>query len=125
MTQKNFYIVADYTDGGSNAAWQDTGTNIPAQTTVKLTGTGSASGLYNPNGECNGVGPGGGDPINAGALVPTLNNCAAIGKIGDGEPFLIGDAQTANSGEGGNLQLACNDSLATDNKGGFFVSYSY
>jgi hypothetical protein len=99
--------------------------NIPAQTTVKLTGMGSASGVYMPDAECNGVGPGGSDPNNADALVPTLNNCAAIGKIGDGEPFLIGDAQTANSGEGGNLQLACNDSLATDNQGGFFGNVAF
>ncbi len=124
-TEKNFYIEGNYADGGNNSAWQDTGVSIPANTTVSLTAMGAVSAVYDENAKCNCTGPGGGDPINTGALVPTINNIAAIGKIGDGEPFLIADTQTANSGAGGNLQLACNDSYAKDNKGGYFVHYSF
>ncbi|GAB5417244.1 MAG: hypothetical protein Crog4KO_21100 [Crocinitomicaceae bacterium] len=124
-TEKNFYIVGKYTDGGDNSAWQDTGVSIPANTSVSLKAEGAVSAIYKQDENCNYTGPGGSDPINPGALVPTLNNIAAIGKIGDGEPFLIADAQTAHSGAGGNLQLACNDSYAKDNKGGYFVHYSF
>lgn len=124
MTQKNFYIEANYADAQGNSTWQDTGVEIPAGSSVSFTATGNASGLYNANAGCNEVGPGGTDPILSNSLVPKLNTCAAIGQIGNGTPFMIGDAQVETS-EGGKLKLACNDSLATDNKGGFLVNYKF
>lgn len=124
-TEKNFYIAADFTDGGTNSAWQNTTFEFPAGTTISFTAIGAATRIYNTNTACANAGPGGGDPDNTAALVPDLNNGSAIARIGGGEPFLIGDRVTTTTAEGGTLELAFNDSIATDNKGGFFVGISY
>ncbi|MDB2657420.1 hypothetical protein N9Y60_05115 [Crocinitomicaceae bacterium] len=126
MSTNNYYIAGDYTNGGSNSAWQETGLTIPEGVEVNFKVVGAVSGLFTSDTACNSVGPGGADPFNTGALVPSLNNCAAIGKVGEnGKPFLVADNQLISPTGGGTLYLAVNDSLATDNKGGFFVEVSF
>lgn len=90
MTTKNYYIEADYTDGGQKSACQETDFIVPEGVAVNFKAVDAATGVYKTDTQCYAVGPGGADPDNTDALVPSLNNCAAIGKVGEnGKPFLV------------------------------------
>jgi hypothetical protein len=47
-----------------------------------------------------------------------------LGKIGDGEWFLVGNGQTITCQESGDLQLVVNDNDPSNNSGYFYVEYS-
>lgn len=123
MSQSCFYLESTVTEAGSqNAAWQDSGLVLAEGEVVSFNVTGAATGLYDPNVGLSAVGPNGAAFHLRNSLAPTLNAGGVIGRIGQGEAFLIGDYKQLNASAGGKLELGFNDSLATDNKGGYFVS---
>jgi hypothetical protein len=58
------------------------------------------------------------DPTISNLALPSANFCSLIGRIGDGQPFLIGLQRTPVIAEAsGQLFLGINDSKFDDNKG--------
>ena len=57
-------------------------------------------------------------------FVPGFKQGSLLGKIGDGEWFLVGNGQTITCEESGDLQLVVNDNDPSNNSGYFDVEYS-
>ena len=60
----------------------------------------------------------------AGSPLPTVGAGALIGRIGNGQPFAIGDQTSVPMPNDGLLYLAVNDDELSDNSGGFVVRLS-
>ena len=59
-----------------------------------------------------------------GSPLPTVNAGALIGRVGNGQPFGIGDQASVPMPLDGILYLAVNDDERSDNAGEFIVSLS-
>jgi len=99
----------------ANKGWQGTGVKI--STGEKLTIL-YISGLWSPwaGGQYDGIGSGG-DPKCGCNVIMGVSHAALIGKIGDSNPFLVGNSFTQRMGENGELFLGINDSQYGDNSG--------
>jgi hypothetical protein len=64
---------------------------------------------------------GGSSDNNAGNPIPTAPTGALIGRIGNGQPFLIGTQNRVQVPAAGQLFLGVNDSYLQDNEGEFRV----
>jgi hypothetical protein len=103
----------------ANRGWQDTGVKVrPGKTLTVL----YISGLWSPwaGGEYDGIGSGG-DPKCSCNVLAGVSHAALIGKIGDSNPFLVGNTFTQTMGESGDLLLGINDTQVGDNSGSLKV----
>ena len=103
----------------ANQAWQDTGIKIQPGATLTIK---YISGLWSPwaGGNYDGIGSGG-DPKCSCNVIPGVSHAALIGKIGDGNPFLVGNSFTQKIGQAGSLFLGINDTRVSDNSGSLKV----
>jgi hypothetical protein len=65
--------------------------------------------------------PTGATEVGAGNPLPSVGTGALIGRIGDGQPFIIGNQATITAPAAGQLFLGINDSNFGDNNGSFQV----
>jgi hypothetical protein len=103
--------------------WQDTGILLRAGDHVVIDGSGTVDLDCNSTNFDN-TPPDGVSPPNItndpSFLAPNLNVGALIGKIDNGDPFVVGELKTINSvASSGELFLAVNDSGDADNCGNF------
>lgn len=118
-------FIADQPD------WVDSEVNVSSGQSYTI----AASGLMNP---CADTYPNGADycifytPLGGDGGVPEYNEygyfpgpglpfMALLGRIGDGEPFYVGDGGTFTAQESGVLWFTPNDNLRTDNQGAYKV----
>jgi hypothetical protein len=111
--------------------WVDSGVTVSAGQSFTI----EASGLMNP---CSDTYPNGADycifysPQGAEGVVPDENEfgvfpgpglrfMALLGRIGDGEPFYIGEGGAFTTEQAGTLWFTPNDNLRTDNQGAYGV----
>ena len=96
-------------------AWTDTGVDVQPgeQLTIDY-----VDGLWSPwpGGSYDAIGSGG-DPRCDCNRILGVSHAALIGRLGEGEPFLVGDHWDAVVGEGGRLFLGMNDTRLGDNSG--------
>jgi hypothetical protein len=102
--------------------WTDTGIRVRAGDVFRIDATGmihwGPSRSDDPNGEVS-------SPYNANRPLPNRAGGALIGRIGNGEPFLVGSGmQSFRAGTSGNLYLGVNDDYLRDNSGSFRVVVS-
>ena len=125
MSNTNYFFIDARASGtGTFSVWQDTNITIEKGESIKISCNGYASSLYSagttkPN-ICQ---PQGIDAKLSNSLVPSVEVCAAVAKIGtDGTPVKIGTDGSITAQEKGILYLGFNDSIATDNAGGYFAT---
>lgn len=112
----------------ANASWFDTGIQIHKGQTILFTASGAIS-TWTGNPEADSPSPNGDDSPcqmadNSNCLLNGAPYGALIGKLGNGEPFLIGSSLGLKASEDGTLQLAVNDNLIyyDDNSGSYVVT---
>jgi hypothetical protein len=106
-----------------NQQWTPTGFNVRRGETIRL----NATGEVNWSGqEADRAAPGGaisgrkaGNPPVGGALGGAL-----VGRIGNGQPFIIGNRPAVRMPASGELFLGINDDVVADNTGDFMVTVS-
>jgi hypothetical protein len=99
--------------------WQDTGVKVmPGKALTIL----YLSGLWSPwgGGRYDAIGSGG-DPKCGCNVIMGVSHAALIGKIGDNDPFLVGNSFKQTMGEAGDLFLGINDTQLGDNSGSLKV----
>jgi len=107
-------------------SWTDTGVQLGTDYGVTIYANGLA--CYDTADDCqNGeawTGPDGTEEVaDETFVVPGLNKYALVGKIGAGDPFLVGSYSNVNCGqETGTLFLIYNDSEFSDNSGSYEAS---
>jgi len=104
----------------ANQQWLNTGVLIQPGDTLTIQ---YLSGLWSPwpNNSYDGVGSGG-DPNCDCNVMLGVSHAALIGKIGDGNPFYVGNEFTQQMGQSGYLFLGINDNRVSDNSGSIIVS---
>jgi hypothetical protein len=119
---------------GNQPDWVDSGIPVSAGQSFTV----QALGLMNP---CSDTYPNGDDicifytPVGAEWVVPYENEfgifpgpalrfIALLGRIGDGEPFYIGEGGTFTAEQDGTLWFTPNDNLRTDNQGAYSLLVS-
>jgi hypothetical protein len=125
--------VIEYHTGGSESgavhhtttvqatrAWSDTGIFVARGQVLSIR---SVSGDWSPwpGGHYDALGSGG-DPRCDCNVILGVSHAALIGRIGAGEPFLVGDDYSSVVGEQGQLWLGINDRRLEDNSGQIVVS---
>jgi hypothetical protein len=104
-----------------NAAWTPTGVTVRRGDRVAFSATGEvrlsddAADVANANGARSGR-------KSANAPVPAAAVGALLGRVGNSEPFPIGENQTVTMPANGQLFLGINDDHVGDNQGGFRVT---
>jgi hypothetical protein len=98
--------------------WVDTGLGLAAGEHVRVT----AEGAVQFDESVTAVGPAGSsdESWQAWNIVLCVNHASLIGRVGDGEPFFIGEQALFAATREGNLFLGLNDSNLTDNTGDGF-----
>lgn len=99
----------------ANQQWTPTGLNVRRGETLNLRATGEIK--FGPASSS----PAGSGEINQANPVPTVPTGALIGRIGNGQPFLIGNQTQIQAPAAGQLFLGVNDSHLPDNSGAFQV----
>jgi hypothetical protein len=100
------------------SAWTPTGLTVRRGEPLTV----SASGEIRVGGEGNPTAsPGGAGATNAGNPLPSAATGALIGRVGNGQPFLIGNQSRVTAPAAGQLFLGINDSHLQDNDGQFQV----
>lgn len=124
-------FTADLVLDASQPDWVDSGITVSAGQTFTI----EAFGLMNP---CSDTYPNGSEicifytPVGGEWAVPEENDfgvfpgpglpfMALLGRIGDGQPFLVGEGGTFTAEESGTLWFTSNDNLRTDNQGAYGV----
>lgn len=105
----------------SNVQWTNTGFNVSRGQRLRFEPTGEIR--LSMNGEDIGRPAGAMDARKAArATIPTIPVGALIGRVGNGQPFPIGDARTAfDMPDSGRLFLGVNDDHVADNSGNYVV----
>jgi hypothetical protein len=105
----------------SNVQWTNTGFNVSRGQFLRFEPTGEIR--LSMNGEDIGRPAGAMDARKApNATIPSIPVGALIGRIGNGQPFPIGDARTAfDMPDNGRLFLGINDDHVADNSGNYVV----
>jgi hypothetical protein len=105
----------------SNVQWTNTGFNVSRGQLLRFEPTGEIR--LSMNGEDIGRPAGAMDARKAAkATIPTIPVGALIGRVGNGQPFPIGDAKTAfDMPDSGRLFLGVNDDHVADNSGNYVV----
>lgn len=107
----------------ADVPWNDAGVEVRAGQTIYFTATGRVSWgpgrRDGPAGERN-------SPRNPGRPIPGRPGAALIGRVGDQDPFFIGDEQgPVRVRETGRLHLGINDDFLEDNSSNFRVTVYY
>jgi len=107
----------------ADVPWSDAGIDVRAGQTIYVTATGRVSWgpgrRDGPAGERN-------SPRNATRPIPSRPAAALIGKIGNQDPFFIGDEEgPIRMRESGRLYLGINDDYLDDNSSNFRVTVYY
>lgn len=116
MREREVIVTAD-------VPWNDAGIDVRAGQAIYLTATGRVS--WGPGRR---DGPAGerSSPRNATRPIPGRPAAALIGKLGDQDPFFIGDEQgPIRMRESGRLYLGINDDYLQDNSSNFRVTVYY
>ena len=121
MSQSCFYLDSTVHGANSFAVWQDTGIDLAQGEAVSFKVEGSASVLFKEDGPSLAAGPDGNGTQANNSLTPEFKIGTVVGRINGGAAFKIGAGTQTTAAEAGKLEIGFNDSLATDNKGGFFV----
>lgn len=126
FNNSEFYVDTDYPKWPAtvfaDVKWQDTGINIPENTTTTIT---YISGEWTADPSDNGgelygaAGTPSNIPGKPGYALEGANEGALVGRIDGGEPFLISTGVTVPEGLFGNLELCINDDLEGDYGAGF------
>ncbi len=104
-------------------AWSDAGIDVRSGMTVFFEASGKVQ--WGPDRKDGPAGEGG-NHRNAGRPMPNRPGGALIGRVGNGEPFLIGDERgPIRMRESGRLSLGLNDDYLQDNRGSFRVTIYY
>ncbi len=99
----------------ADEAWTDTGFEVDAGDEIAIE---VLSGEWTPwSGESFDAWGSGGDPRCDCNVVAGVSHAALIGRIGAGEPFLVGEEYHGPAGEAGRLYLGINDTRLEDNSG--------
>ena len=102
-------VLATMFEVWANLEWQDTGVVVSSGQSLEITAEGTWShGLEDPV-RPNPYGPNGTNKFEPKALLPTARIGALIGRIGTGQPFLIGEHASLVVQENGTLQLSINE----------------
>jgi len=105
----------------SNVQWTNTGFNVSRGQALRFETTGEIRLSLNGDDASRAVGTATGRRA-PNAQIPTIPVGALIGRIGNGQPFSIGDATTAfDMPENGRLFLGVNDDHVGDNSGNYVV----
>jgi len=103
--------------------WNDTGIDVRAGMSVTFDARGRVR--WGPDRQ-DGPGGEGGNRYNANRPIPGRPGGALVGRIGDGDPFYIGnDKGPIRMRESGRLSLGVNDDYLEDNSGSWRVTISY
>lgn len=103
--------------------WNDTGVEVRAGQSVYFTSSGRSN--WGP-GRRDGAAGEGNSPRNPGRPIPNRPGAALIGRVGDQDPFFIGDEEGAiRVRSAGRLFLGINDDYLVDNSGGLRVTVYY
>lgn len=103
----------------AGGGWVSTGMRVRKGEWISFSTTGEVQLSDNRNDRARPAGTG---RMAAGAPLPTVNAGALIGRIGNGQPFGIGDQAAVPMPFDGILYLAVNDDERSDNTGEFIVS---
>ena len=99
--------------------WTDTGLDLRLGDRVTIE---YVSGEWSPwPGESYDALGSGGDPRCDCNVILGVSHAALIGRIGDGQPFLVGEEYAGAAGETGRLYLGMNDTRLEDNSGSIRV----
>jgi hypothetical protein len=95
--------------------WTDTGIDVLPGERIEID---YVDGMWSPwpGGSYDAIGSGGDPRCDCNRLIGA-SHAALIGRLGDGEPFLVGDHQEMTVGQGARLFLGMNDSRLEDNSG--------
>jgi len=95
--------------------WTDTGIDVLPGERIEID---YVDGMWSPwpGGLYDAIGSGGDPRCDCNRLIGA-SHAALIGRLGDGEPFLVGDHQEMTVGQGARLFLGMNDSRLEDNSG--------
>ena len=99
----------------ASEVWTNTHINVEAGDLLTIT---YLSGRWSPGAgeEVDAIGCGG-DPRSINNIIKGVSHAALIGRIGDHEPFLVGERYHHSMGESGILYLGINDSDLGNNSG--------
>ena len=104
-------------------SWTDTGIDVRSGMTVFFEASGKVQ--WGPDRKDGPAGEGG-NHHNPGRPIPSRSGAALIGRVGNSEPFLIGDERgPIRMRESGRLSLGVNDDYLQDNRGSFRVTIYY
>lgn len=98
--------------------WTPTGLNVRRGEPLTINASGEIR-ITSPNGITSS--PAGSSDTNPGNPLPGVPTGALIGRIGNGQPFLIGNQSQVQAPAAGQLFLGINDSNFGDNEGAFQV----
>ncbi len=104
---------------GAAGGWVSTGMRVRKGEWISFSTSGEVQLSENRNDRARAAGAG---RMAAGAPLPAVNAGALIGRIGNGQPFGIGDQAAVPMPFDGVLYLAVNDDERSDNAGEFIVS---
>jgi hypothetical protein len=112
-----------YTSVQGATQWNDTGVDVRSGTEVYFEASGRVQ--WGPDRK-HGPGGEGGSRYNATRPIPGRPGGALIGRIGNGDPFFIGDERgPIRMRESGRLLLGVNDDYLEDNSGSWRVTIYY
>jgi hypothetical protein len=112
-----------YTSVAAATQWNDTGVDVRAGTDVYFDASGRVR--WGPDRQDGPAGEGG-NRYNANRPIPGRPGGALIGRIGDSDPFLIGNEKgPIRMRESGRLRLGVNDDYLEDNSGSWRVTIYY
>lgn len=106
---------------GANSGWVSTGLRVRRGEVILFNTSGEVQLSDNRNDRARAAGSG---RTAAGSPLPTVSAGALIGRVGNSQPFGIGDQASVPMPFDGVLYLAVNDDERGDNAGGFVVSVS-
>ena len=107
--------VADGVTVPGTTAWTDTGVDVDGEV-LTILGSGTVDNNVSDDIESNPDGLPGTTNGNSSVLKCALH-AALLGRIGDGDPFLVGSYYSRQATAAGRLHLGINDSILTDNGG--------
>lgn len=103
-----------------NEQWKSTGVTVQAGDAVRFQASGNVR--FSPDPADNAAPQGAANRHTvAGAPLPQQPGGALLGRVGDGQPFLIGNQSSVTMGTSGLLLLGINDDNVADNSGEFSV----
>jgi hypothetical protein len=107
----------------ANQPWTPTGMAVRRGETIRINATGDVNWSPNPADHASPAGAATGRRSD-GPVVANAAGGALIGRVGNSQPFLIGNRDAVRMPASGELFLGINDNILTDNTGNFTVTLS-